>query len=445
MMNRRELLALTAAPALAQKPALRVAVFEADITPPLGTPLCVGLVPVGSSVTDPLRARGVVLLPSGQKPVVLCALDWLGIGNGGYDRWRAGLAKAAGTSIDRVAVHTVHQHDAPGDDATAEALLGVKGGVSPLQSERFARAAVAKVMAAVKAAKAVEVTEVSAGAAQVDRIASNRRIMAEGKVIFGRMTACRNSPYCEAPEGVIDPELKSVSFWNGAKRVVTLSYYATHPMSHYGKGVISADFVGMARDEQKDTFQIHFTGAAGNIGAGRYNTGAPENRAVLAGRLSQAMRQAKEKEVKFRGEAVRWQVKPVALPVREGKGFSEEEIVATLTSPQSDGKQRANAARFLAWLRLAKAGRKIDIGALHVGSAHIVHMPGELFVEYQLAAIRERAGETVAMAAYGDYGPMYIGTRRAYDEGGYEVSHVSRVGPGVEDVLSAAVREVVRG
>jgi hypothetical protein len=70
-------------------------------------------------------------------------------------------------------------------------------------------------------------------------------------------------------------------------------------------------------------------------------------------------------------------------------------------------------------------------------------MPGELFVEYQLAAAREKPNELVAMAAYGDYGPMYIGTAKAYAEGGYETSQVSRVGPEVEDILMSAMRKLL--
>ena len=39
-------------------------------------------------------------------------------------------------------------------------------------------------------------------------------------------------------------------------------------------------------------------------------------------------------------------------------------------------------------------------------------MPGELFIEYQLAAQQmAQDGAEVMMAAYGDYGPGYIGTR----------------------------------
>src|SRR6266849_2632229 len=82
---------------------LRIAIFEADITPPIGTPLCDGLVPPAKEIVDRLSARGIVLLTE-DRPIVLCALDWVGIGNSGYDAFREALAKAAGTTRERVAV-----------------------------------------------------------------------------------------------------------------------------------------------------------------------------------------------------------------------------------------------------------------------------------------------------------------------------------------------------
>src|SRR5437667_5838125 len=88
---------------------LRIALFQADVTPPIGAPLCDGLVPPAAEIVDQLSARGVVLLTK-EKPVVLCALDWVGIGNSGYDEFREGLAEAAGTTRERVAVHCLHPH-----------------------------------------------------------------------------------------------------------------------------------------------------------------------------------------------------------------------------------------------------------------------------------------------------------------------------------------------
>jgi hypothetical protein len=71
-------------------------------------------------------------------------------------------------------------------------------------------------------------------------------------------------------------------------------------------------------------------------------------------------------------------------------------------------------------------------------------MPGELFVEYQLAAQQMRPDLFVAMAAYGDYGPSYIGTAIAYEQGGYETQPTSSfVAPQVEGVLRDNLRTLL--
>ena len=49
---------------------LRIATFEADVTPPIGTPLCDALVQPAKQIDDPLFARGIILLPDGP-PIVL--------------------------------------------------------------------------------------------------------------------------------------------------------------------------------------------------------------------------------------------------------------------------------------------------------------------------------------------------------------------------------------
>src|SRR3954463_12821888 len=88
---------------------LKVGVFAVDASPPVGSPMAYDPT---KGVAHPLSCRGVVLVGEG-KPVVLCALDWIGIGNDGNVEFRRALAEAAGTDPKRVAVHTLHQHDAP--------------------------------------------------------------------------------------------------------------------------------------------------------------------------------------------------------------------------------------------------------------------------------------------------------------------------------------------
>src|SRR5215203_5778155 len=116
-----------ASPEQAGPGAIKVATFDVDATPPLGSAMAYDPVKRLDELT--LRCRGVVIVGAG-KPIILCAVDWIGIANEGHDQFREMLADAAGTTRERVAVHTLHQHDAPGCDFTAERLvrdLGLKG------------------------------------------------------------------------------------------------------------------------------------------------------------------------------------------------------------------------------------------------------------------------------------------------------------------------------
>src|SRR5215510_14461654 len=96
---------------------LRLATFDIDATPPIGSHMAYD--PVTNKWDLGLRARGVVLLGAGE-PIVLSAVDWLGIANEGHDAFRTALGRAASTSPARVAIHTLHQHDAPDCDFSAE-------------------------------------------------------------------------------------------------------------------------------------------------------------------------------------------------------------------------------------------------------------------------------------------------------------------------------------
>jgi hypothetical protein len=262
----------------------RIAVFEADITPPIGAPLCDALVPPAKEVVDPLKARGVVLLTA-DEPIVLCALDWVGVGNSGYDAFREGLAVAAGTTRERVAVHCLHQHDAPGCDFSADDLLVAHGLGNRLFDVAFSRTAITGIADAIKSSlkDARPVTHVGVGKGKVDQVASNRRVLgADGKVKYVRYSSTKDEVIRAEPEGIVDPFVHLLCFWNGDKPLVSLTYYATHPQSYYGQGGVSCDFPGLAREirdrELPGVFHVHFNGAGGNVTAGKYNDGSPENR-----------------------------------------------------------------------------------------------------------------------------------------------------------------------
>lgn len=428
---------------------LRLATFQADVTPPIGAPLCNGNVVPAKKIVAPLTARGIVLLGSG-RPVVVCAFDWVGIGNGAYDVCRERLAEAVGTDADRVTVHTLHQHDAPAADFSTETLLATNGLSGAMFDPVFAREGIARVAEAAKAslARVVSVTHIGLGSGKVEKVASNRRILGgDGRVKIVRLSSSRKPEAIAAPEGVIDPLVKLVSFWNDETPVAALTHYATHPQSYYGRGDVNPDFVGLARDAMEQAVpgvaHIHFAGAGGNVAAGKYNDGSPANRPVLAGRLAQGMKLAWNTQRKFRVTSadVGWSFVPANLPVRDTVTAASR--LAVLTDAGKKARDRVFAARDLVFLRRCQAGQPININCLKLGPARILYLPGELFVEYQLAAQKLRPDLFVAMAAYGQYGPGYIGTRESYSQGGYETGRVSRVAPEVEAVLMRAMEQLL--
>ena len=422
---------------------LKVAVFAVDASPPIGSPLAYDPT---KEVTQPLSCRGIVLIGDGD-PIVLCAVDWIGIGNDGQTEFREALAKAAGTTTKRVSVHTLHQHDAPHCDFSADRLLASHGINREVFDAPFARDVIARASASVRVAMAgaKPITHVGVGQAEVQKVASNRRILGpDGKVQHVRYTACADPLIRDKPVGTIDPMLKMISLWNGDTPVVALTYYATHPQSYYRTGQANPDFPGMARDaRQKATGlpHIHFDGAGGNIGAGKWNDGAHENRQVLADRVADGMKRAWDatKKTPIAAADLGWESVAVALPV--APHLDDSRLVAIVENKSAKVTERARAANDLVWLRRCKAGDTIDVSCLRLGTVRVLHLPGELFVEYQLGAQAMRPDLFVAMAAYGDYAPGYIGTEIAYPQGGYETGPTaSLVAPSVERVLLNAMK-----
>jgi hypothetical protein len=206
-----------------QSSGLTIAVFDVDATPPVGSHMAYN--PVKNTWDMGLRARGIVLSGSG-KPIVLCSIDWLGIGNESQDEFRRVLSEAAGTTPDRVA---------------------------------------------------------------------------------------------------------------------------------------NPDFPGLARFYRQiavpDALYIHFNGAGGNLGAGKYNDGSHENRGILAERLADGMKRAWEatKKESVNTETVAWAVESISLP----PAAYPENFEKDLKSKSNDAIFLTNTIPRIMWLDRCRKGGKI--------------------------------------------------------------------------------------
>jgi hypothetical protein len=407
-----------------------------------------GISPV-KKIDDPLFAHGFVLLGAG-KPIVVVSVDWCEIRNDAYERWRAVLAKAAKTDPVRVLVSAIHQHDAPIADLEAQRFLDRAKATGRICDIEFHEKAVQRVARALQEGlkKPRLITHYGIGQANVEKVASNRRYLGpDGKPRFGRTSATRDQTARDQPEGTIDPSLKTLSFWSGDQPVLALSCYATHPMSYYGKGGASSDFVGLARQRRQaddpKILQIYASGCSGNVTAGKYNDGSPENRPVLADRIYQGMTAAWKSTKRHNLNDIGFRSTTLRLEPRDGPGFTVKDLEHRLVSDKRPFGQ-CLAALGLSWRKRVDAGAVIDLPLIDLGKAQMLVLPAEAYVEYQLLAQKMRPDSFVMVMGYGESAPGYIPIEKAVQEGDGNLSDWCWVAPGAEKRMAAALAQVLK-
>lgn len=423
---------------------LRVAAFQCDATPPLGEPLIWAT--RLEHVVSPLLAKGVVL-EDGANRYVLCAFDWCLIGDDSELSFRKTLAQAVGTNPSRVSVHAIHQHAAPYADEGAHRLLDQ----APQPPAHLSAAFLAGLKdrlaeAARSAAEHLEsFDEIGIGQARVDRVASARRIHGPGGQLLIRFSnGGKDQTMAQAPEGDIDPMLKTITLARGHKPLVRLHFYATHPQTFCCDGRASADFVGEAREaleRAEGVPQIYFTGCAGDVTVGKYNDGSPAAYGGLKQRLGEGLKAAIDATRFTPASAIWWRTGQVTFPLRG----ATDEVMAESRAWLDDPKQPDSLRVYKGAMRLAFAqrlARPVEVSSLRLGDVWILNLPGEPMVEFQKLAQRLRPRAFVAVAGYGDCGPAYICTEQALAEGGYEPL-ASNVGSGSERALRTGIEQLL--
>jgi len=401
----------------------QLSTFTEDVTPPVGNPLFNGRPERATAIIDPLRANGLVI--SGPcKPIVIVAVDWCEIRNESFERWRSALAQAVETDKERVLVSCVHQHDAPYSDAVAQQLLKENHVDEDLCDPEFDEQMIDRVSSALRKSlkNPRRMTHIGTGQGKVEKVASNRRyVTADGEVSFERTSTEHDPVVRNMPIGLVDPWLKTISFWNGDHPVAAISCYSTHPMSHYGRGEVSCDFPGLARAQRERELpsvpQIYCSGCSGDTMVGKFNDGNPQNRLILQRRLHRGMVAAWESTKRHPLHKINFRSVQMKLQPRHTPGYSLEDFRRILADKAQPVVQRFDAALGLSWRQRADAGYPIDVPAIDFGPAQIVLLPAESFVQYQLWAQALRPDSFVMTVGYGECAPGYIPTARTVSEG----------------------------
>jgi hypothetical protein len=445
----------------------QLATFSLDVTPPLGHLCMGGGVPAVERVGEPLQARGFVIRQTGEPALVMVSFDWCEIRGSAYDDWRKALALEAETVPERVLVTSTHVHDAPVMDPEAEYILrdAEKSGAwkdlpPPSPTARiqmasvcwpdFNRVCIQRARPVVKAAlaKAHRVTHLGTGSADVRDVASNRRyVLPDGGIRYNRMSRCTLPEAIAADVGEIDPLLRTLSFWDGDTMLCALHSYAVHPMSYYGTGSTSIDFVGLAREqlqkEQPGAFHIYASGCAGNVTAGKFNDGSADARARLTSRLVDAMRESIKATKRKPLEQLVHRLSKIPLTARSMPTNYTEAALRKAVQTDPTPFTRAHAAMGLAWYERVRSGHQIDLPLIDFGRAKLMLLPAESYVEFQLYANHRTKSDFLLVMGYGECGPGYIPVERAWRERDSNLHDWTWVGPGSEAIMKQAIDKVL--
>jgi hypothetical protein len=172
--------------------------------------------------------------------------------------------------------------------------------------------------------------------------------------------------------------------------------------------------------------QIYFTGCAGNVTMARYNDGSAAARTALAERLYDGLRRSSadcDQNVRQPVARLDWRTRLVRFPLRQDGEFTLAAARKVAADAGTDFAERLRKAMLVAWIERVAAGRPVEFSAWSVADIDVIQLPGEPFVQFQLAAQDAHPDRFVCVAGYGECAPWYIGEDRIYtDRGGFEQS-----------------------
>jgi hypothetical protein len=370
-------------------------------------------------VRDPLYLRGFVLAGDSTRYVV-ASMDYCGLMNSAYDMLIKSLAAAVEVPAEQVVVHCIHQHDTPLIDLELDPIVGTETFPKSWWAEVTRRCGEAAhaCLPDLKPVAAVGRSET-----RLYGYASNRRILgSDGKVKGMRWSRCEDDNFRNGPVGIIDPMLRTLAFRDEAGTILgSMTFYATHPQVSNDRRLYSADAPGEAMrlvSEQRPGLHAFFTGAGGNVTAGKYSSvnDLEGNLLQFGRRLADGIRlnfDSLNWEPVTRAE---WRVTSFPFPARP---LSQEKLRAVCASPDATSYEKNVAAVLLTSVAYPK-NANYSLALLTLGDARILWAPGELFVEYQLFAQSVCPDQFLALAGNCSDNFLYLPLARHFDEGGYE-------------------------
>ena len=438
---------------MAASPSLRAGAALVDITPKAGTHLggTWGVLRAAQVVAEPLYARALVFESGGRK-LCFVAPDLEIVTRKYTDRIREAASAQCGLEPDAVMVHFPQPHSTPpvGNFILGDELPGIPPEHEYLRGSQseYCEFAVAKIIEAiVQANDDLRPVKIAAGSAVRADLAFNRRgITRDGKATMPWLYSSQQKPLGPTDirylEGPMDPEVGVLCARDDDLHMVAmLLHYTCHPVNVFAltKHVVSPDWPGIWAEQMQERFgpeciPLVLNGCCGNINPWPPFTPdfVPDHRrmgrelAETAGSVIQTL--------EFRDTAaLDWRVRNLKLPLKKANPEDRakaEKLLADHPEPVWDdgnpprvGHEWMDAAMLMSVEieRERSPDYDYEIQVLRVGDVAFVGLPGEPFVEGQLAIkIGSPAYPTYVAHGTTDFSG-YIAPRESYPHGGHEI------------------------
>lgn len=418
---------------------LHIGFGEADITPPIGLPMCGNLEPrTNLGVEDPLMAKTLFASSEGRAFGVV-GVDLIGLPLEIVDRAIEEAVDRTGIDPGCIIVSCSHTHSGP---YTGEGLYSF--GVTDGDYLATLPGAIATSIEEAKAASQPATMHI--GRSLVYQNLHHRRVLAkDGLAVNTWMSGMTNNletyPQLIGTAGPVDPELWVVRF-DGPSGVPIGAFvnFSLHVNTHFGI-TYSADYPGVIAAEMRRVYGPGFgtvftPGACANVNTTRDKREWRQAADNLAGEAVMAAGRAYQVEGPIIVDGVR---KDLSVPRRDPQSQPPGAIQRL---DWGGGKSRPDVFEpMLDYVGSMPEERSTPVNAVRLGPLAIASNPGELFVEHGLGIKRRSPFRHTVVAQLANDIIGYQPTREAFEQQGYEaLVGANRVSiEGIELIVDTAV------
>ncbi len=383
-----------------------------------------GVACAATEIWDPLHATALYL-EEGRERVVLVGADICAFLDASDREIREAVGRELGLEPDRVILNASHTHSGPYLSTEAGELIAPHG-LTVIEEEYVARLSRRIVEAAREAAGRAVAARVAFGRGRVERVAGNRRVRVEGRVVhrYGRPPEELRA----LPEGVIDPECAVARFEAAdGSALGAMVGYACHPTAAGGDlhGWVTADFVGHGLRLAETALGspcLFLQGAAGNTGTGKWICSTPRaDVEAMGARFADGISRGLGALEPVEAGRLRFAAATIELRLDSLPPVAELERRLDSALASGDTARIVERAEQVVVARRAAELARSRVRALSVGGLALCALPAEVFVELGLAIRDGSPFRDTLVAAYTNNSLQYIPTASAFEEGSYEV------------------------